>query len=453
MQFTNLPTDLSESLISKVCRKNFTISELILTMINNDNFRVQLFNLEIEIVDDYVLHFNKDITLLDNIAFYDYTLIEKFEKLITDGWISIELLISYKTSLFEFLFKYAERRYFICGDKHGEKIFEYVLNPNIFCTDLCSDSLQCFDDHFFLKNTTVKISMLADMALDYLENMIQTKVSLKNYRFDIEIIYNLDFMDPECVDNMLNLFTIMDNLIKANEIKVDNFVIDLIIIPAVAGHITCDPLIELISNDYYVKKIKKISLSNCVFIRRSFTFNSIKHFKYLEKLDLKRVNVDYFSMGSLKSMKNLKQINFSESTVDCIWINKCLPDCIEKLEVFQTHNDPYTKFIFKIPASLKILKIHIEDGGNEFQFDRFDFTNAVNLEHIRLSLFRIVLVSDLYKVRINALKGTPINLKYLIYENFYGPFSNQAAISGITMDGIYSNLIRCREMILGLVRH
>ena len=66
MQFTNLPTDLSERLISKVCRKIFTISELILTMINDDEFRVGLFNLDVNDTRKLdFLSFEKDENLLD----------------------------------------------------------------------------------------------------------------------------------------------------------------------------------------------------------------------------------------------------------------------------------------------------------------------------------------------------------------------------------------------------
>ena len=452
MQFTKLPTDLSERLISKVCRKNFTISELILTMINNDNFRVQLFNLVTFAVDtsnkDF-LTFNENGTSLDILKLCDDKMIKKFEKLIIDGWISIKFFISSKLSLFEFLCKYSERCYFMGEDIHSStEIIEYFFDPKKSTVGVINP-LKPLDGCVMSKNIKIKMNMKVEKAVECLEAMLEKEKSLKQYKFDFGLLYTLEINEKECVDEMISKFEMFDDFLKTHRIKVHDFKIDLTVVldEGVSNQIAF--FLKISSNDYYVKKIKSIT-----FMRGSLTgchilLISIKYFKYLETICIYKVTyVDYVSLGSLKSMKYLKQLIFLYSNVSHSWMNESLPDCIERLHIFQSEDYHYTQPVLKIPSSLKILEIKIAENLKEYEFGKFDFTNAFSLRRIHL----IDNVSPLDEIIIKGLKEVPENLKYLTdsNDNFRFNFIFKKSrvikkISGIDMKGIYSNINRAND--------
>ena len=444
MQLTNLPTDLIESLISKVCRKNFTFSELILTMINNDNFRVQLFNLQVDLIGSDSLSFNKNETLLDSLLFDDDKMIEKLEKLIIDGWITIKLFISSDTKKFGVLFKYSET-------------VEYVCNPKIVGIDQCSTKLQYSFNYPISITINVKMSMEFEPALEYLETLVKRGKPLKKYEFDFKSIHKINIANPKCVDNMLMKYEKFQNFLKTHKIKVNNFEVELTII--FTGAIKVDILKKLFSSVYFFKKIKKVILYNDTVGQYYFESDFIREFEYLEILDIQSLN--YFHcgiLGSLKSMKYLKRVTFSYADVDHSWLNKCLPDCIESIRILQAYHHSISHILFKVPTSLKILEIEIRQSyRKKAKFAEFDFTNAVNLSRIYLinhsSQDRTL---GLYEnvASVEGLKKVPKSLRYLIHvdHNLNRRVYNMN-LMGIDMTGIYSNINIRNDKNLRLVRH
>lgn len=441
MQFTKLPTHLSERLISKICLKNFTISELILTMILNDDFRVQLFNLKIEEVGRYSLNFNREETSLDSLQFDNDKMIKKFEELLFDGWITIKLFITGDTTEFGVLFKYSKRCDFICKDSSDsvEKKTEYVLDPSISSMDVSSNALQCFNDCFKLMNVNVKINMEVEPALEYLDNVIKSRITLEKYRFYFELNYTLEMNNEECVDKMLSEFEMFDNFLKTHKIKVDVFRIELTVILNPGRHTS---LTMLTSGDYFVKKIKKVNLCNARSGKRRYKYDYIKNFEYMETLNFQGFDfIGYGTLGSLKRMKYLKEIDFSSANVDHSFLSKGLPKKIETIKISQTKDVRYPFSIFDIPSSLKILEITIHKSINNikyYNFEKFNFTYAVNLSQLHFidfSNFR-------FEIEIKGLKKVPKNLKYILYFENYSTWNYERSIRifGNSMDGIYSNI-------------
>ena len=451
MQFAKLPTDLCERLIPQVCRKNFTISELVLTMIKNDNFRIQLFNLEIDATNTTEpdsLSFNNDETSLDILNFSNYQMINEFERLITDGWISIKSLISTNISRFKFLLKYSKRCYCYNGSiYYSAEIFEYVVDLNLLRMNVCLNDLQCLDYCVKSKKVIVKMNMMVEDALKYLVNMIIMRRPFKQYQSDLNVVHGLDLADKNSVDDMVIKYKEFQDFLKIYEITVTSFKIVLYLHLNGSVYDSFDCLKKIISIDDYAKKIKKIILYESSGKRCYFKFDCIKKFKYLEILDIEcLINVDYKVLGSLKSMEYLKEIYFKYANADYLWMNQCLPDCIERIKIFQTDDHQYFNSIFNVPLSLKILEIEMIKDRKEFQFDRFDFTNAVNLSHIHLT---IPIYEDYFSnaapnvIKIQGLKEVPNNLKYLIYNDYNFDeriYQRNLTFSGIEMDGIYSNI-------------
>ena len=438
MQFTKLPTHLSERLISKICLKNFTISELILTMIFNDDFRVQLFNLKIEEVGRYCLNFNREETSLDSLQFDNDKMIKKFEKLIIDGCISIELFITGDTTNFDVLFKYSKRCDFICKNDNDsvEKKAEYVFDPRILSMDVSSNALQCFDDRFKLMSVNVKINMKVKYALEYLNKLIKSRMTLQKYRFFFDLEHTLEMNNEESVDKMVSEFEMFDNFLKTHKIKVDNLKIDLTVIFNPGRHTS---LTMLTSSDYFVKKIKKVNLCNARSGKRCYKYDYIKNFEYMETLNFEGFDfIGYSTLGSLRRMKYLKEIDFSSANVDFSFLSKGLPKKIEKIKIFQTKDFRYPFSTFVIPSSLKILKITTHKNRKNDNFEKFDFTYAVNLSQIHLIESSIVR----FEIVIKGLKKVPKNLKYILYFDNFSPWNPEQSIRifGNSMDGIYSNI-------------
>ena len=380
------------------------------------------------------------------LKFSNDEMINKFEKLIIDGWVSIKSFETCKTPLFEFLNKYSERCYCICGGIYGStKIIEYAYDPKISSKgDVCSNPLLCFNGCVILKKIKVSMHMKIYQVVICLETMIELEKSLKQYEFDFTIKFTLAIDDEECVDNMILAFERFEDFLETHEIKVNDLEIDLKVDLAFNVVNRFDVLTKIISSDYYVKKIKAISLYNPFFLKCNFRFMSISNLKYLETIIIENVKcVDYLSLGSLKSMKCLKEIVFADSNIDYSWMNEFLPDCIEEIRIGRTEDFQCRKSMFKIPSSLKIFQFEIDKNRNEYDFSRFDFTNAFNLSHCILNN-NYSFKQD--EIIIKGLKEVPKNLKCII---FYDDFNTtiresreRIKISGIEKKGIYSNINR-----------
>ena len=451
MQLTKLPDHLSERISTKVCHKNFTISELVLNMINNDNFRVELFNLELKVIDKDYLSFDEDVISLDILKFSDDNMIKKFKELVIDGWIRIRLFIFKEPSAFDFLIKYSERHYCVCDEKFhlGKEVKEYVFNTESSPVNTCLHALQFFDVFEVSKKVKVQVKgMNVEKAVEFLHKvMMNVYDSYQKFFFNFEMIQTLELVDDHCVDKMEIDYRTFENYLETHKFNVENFEIEIRMVLIGGEYNTLNVLPRKIL-DKDIKNIKKLSLFSHSDEKCNFKFDCIKDFEYLETLDIKCViDMNHSSVGSLKNMKYLKEINFAYANVDYSWMSEYLPKNIERIKIFQNDEYQKSKSVFKVPSSLKMLEIEIDDNGKGYQFDRFDFTNAVSLSHIHLSNFLFddyVFNPHKFFIRIEGLKEVPKSLRYLIfyddYRNLIREFREPIRIAGIDMNGIYSNI-------------
>ncbi|GMM47555.1 hypothetical protein DAPK24_041530 [Pichia kluyveri] len=302
-------------------------------MINNDNFRVQLFNLETYAKDKFnrdFLTFSENGTSSVILKLHENKMVENFEKLIFDGWISIKLFISSKLSLFEFLCKYSERCYFISEYIHGStRIVEYFFDPKKSNMGVIN-ALKPLDGCVMSKNIKIKMDMEVEEALKCLETMLGRDESLEHYQFDFYLGYFLEMDDSECVDKMVLKFEMLEDFLKTHKIRVNDFKIDWEVVLGGGESSQIDSLERITFNDYYVKRIKSILFMSSSFIRcHAIMMFTIKCLKYLETVCIHHIKyVDCVCLGSLKDMKYLKHLIFMECSVDHLWMNEFLPDCI-----------------------------------------------------------------------------------------------------------------------------
>ena len=438
-------------LLTKVCKENFTTSEIIFNMINSDEFRIVVEDLEIIISDKNRIQFDTDdYTSFDNLTF-DKPMYAKFEKLLSDGWVTIKSVKICCDSEFTFLFKYSEENIqFNRFDTNNlNEITEYIfeldeLLPNQICAfsrklnkskkitvnltinfEVDDDGItlpRIFDEfkEIYLKFVNFKLNLFLGFAVDTDHDSIK---SFDSFKKNYDIIMKYKENRPKANLNVSNI-VLQFNLGMTSARKLNSFL-------DYAGSILNIKLIQhlIILDDF--PNPSEVDIT------------AIKKFKYLEELMLNSlIYVSYKTLGDLREMKNLKKISFTSAKLDYEWMSNYLPSSVETVTLIETSFPVISKY--KVPPNLKVFELHVSDK-NKFNFDRIIFDNASGLEKIfLLPLCRHPTTSKKDELIIEGMEKLPESVKYLLVEGknmkkqFY-PLE-QLKITGVDVSGVYSNV-------------
>ena len=438
-------------LLTKVCRENFSISEIIFNMINSDEFRIVVEDLEIIISDKNRIQFDTDdYTSFDNITF-EKPMYSKFEKLLSDGWVTIKSVKICCDSEFTFLLNYSKEniQYNRFDPNNANKITEYIFELDEFLPNQISAFCRKLNKS---KKITVNLTINFEVGEEVtglsvmLDEFKEVYQKFNNFKLNIWLGFTVetDYNSIKCFDSFKKNYDIImklrENRPKAN-LNVSHIVLTFYLGMTSAHKV--NSYLEYASSILNIKIIKHIIIFDNFPNAYEVNLTAIKNFKYLKSFMLNSfIYVNYKTLGDLRELKELKRISFTSAELDYDWMSKYLPSSIETLTLIKTRYPAISKL--KLPPNLKVLELHVNDT-NKFNFNKIDFNNASGLEKIfLLPTCRESLKTKTDELVIERMEKLPESVKYVLFEgknmeNRFYPIE-KLKITGVDVSGIYSNV-------------
>ena len=438
-------------LLSKVCRESFSISEIIFNMIHSDNFRVKLENLEIIISDENRIRFDADsLTSLDNLTF-DKPMYAKFEKLLSDGWITIKSVKICCDSEFTFLLKYSNENieYNRFNSSNPDKITEYKLFLNRYLPYQVCELTRKINKS---KKITLTFTAIVNPGDDtsgtaiIIEQLKEAYLKFDNFKLNICLGFSIDVdhSSLKSIDENEQTYDIIMNCKERRpRANIDVVQITLTVNLGMASSSKVKSYLDYTSSTLNTKLVKSMIIRDEMPNFFEVDLTAIKRFENLESiLFYSRVCFNYKTLGDLRDLKKLKKLVFSSAKVDYDWMSNYLPSSIETLNLIQSNFS--SSSILKVPSNLKNFELHA-NGTNRFNFHKINFENAKGLEKIVLSLmYKQRDGSKAGEIVIEGMKKLPESVKYLLVEgdNLEQQFLplEKLKITGVDVSGVYSNV-------------
>ena len=438
-------------LLTKVCKENFTTSEIIFNMINSDEFRIVVEDLEIIISDKNRIQFDTDdYTSFDNLTF-DKPMYAKFERLLGEGWVTIKSVKIKCKSEFTFLLKYSKENIQCNGLdlSNLDKITEYKIILNEFLPNQVLAFAKKID-----KSKKITLELTLDMhpgedasgvpnVIDQFKEIYQKSTNFK-FNFFLGFSIDVEYCSFKSIDSFKKNYDIImkykENHPKAN-IEIRNILLRFNI--GMSSSSKVSSYLDYTSSVLNTKLIKNMIILDEMRNAFEVDLTSIKKFKDLETaLFNSRIHVNYKTLGDLRDLKKLKSLVFTSTKLDYGWMSEYLPSSLETLTWIQPKFPSVSKL--KIPPNFKKIELHA-NGTNRFDFDKIDFENANGLERIiLLPFYKKLSGSKAGEIIIEGMETLPESVKYVLVEgkNLEQQFLplEKLKITGVDVSGIYSNV-------------
>ena len=440
--------------LARVCKENFTISEIIFNMIHSDTFRVKLENLEIRIISDNSLLFRNDTyTPYDILNFYG-SMYENFEKLLSECWITIKHIRINGDSNFSFLFDYCLKN-IQCDNletRNTDKINEFEFDSDLAKPSEIKKFLKKVN-----KSSRINIRMMTfsdaqsstNHMLNYFDEFKVFFTKFNGFNFEIKWAFTIMTDNDNDVAKLKSQYdALMRYKDKNPSISFDDFEIMLNIQIGCRFPCRLDYQIDRLCSLLDIKLITHVILASMAFVF-DIDYSCLKKFKYLEIFVLGApLELNYRTLGDWRNMKYLKSLNFLSPGVDYKWLSDYIPSTVEIINITQhdeSTSNNNSKFI--IPPNLKLMKLEVQDK-TIFDFSRFKFENARDLTNIFLyveSEFGLGgnQIGKINSIKIQGVRKFPDCVKILTVEdgtglNLMKP-QKGLEVSGVDLSGIYTN--------------
>ena len=438
-------------LLSKVCKENFTISEIIFNIINSDKFRVKVEDLEIIISAKNRIQFDTDLsTSFDNLTF-DKPMYDIFEKLLSDGWVTIKSVKIKCESEFSFLLKYSKENIQCNGLDLGNP--EYITEYKIILNEFPPNQALAFARKIN-KSKKITVELTLDMQPEedasgvphVIDQFKEIYLKSNKFKFNFFLGFSIDveYCSFESIDGFKRNYDIImkykENNPRAN-IEIRQILLRFNIGMAGSNEVSSylDYTNSIINNKLIKHMIVRDEMRNAFEV----DLTSITKFKYLETvLFNSRVHVNHETLGDLRDLKKLRSVVFTSTKLDYGWMSEYLPSSLETLTWIQPNFPSVSKLI--IPPNIKKIELHA-NGTNRFNFDKIDFEDANGLERIvLLPFYKKISGSKAGEIIIEGIKRLPESVKYLLVEgkNLEQQFCplEKLKITGVDLSGVYSNV-------------
>ena len=449
-------------LLSKVCRENFTISEIILTMLNSDTFRVKLEDLEITVLSDKKLLFREDhYTRYDVLKFFD-PMYENFEKLLSECWITIKQVKVYGGTKFTFLYDYCLKN-IQCNNlqlKNTDKVNIFDFDANAFKPSEIKDFLKKANKSSKVNIRTVEYLYFESKPSEILNYFNEFKPFFKKFdSFNFELKWTFTIFTDNEFDVLL-LKKFYDARIKYKndnpDVSFDDSDLILGLHLGYLGPSRINYQVDQLCSIFDIKHIKHLAIGSLAG-RVDVDFNAVRKIKYIEDFIVgTNLKINYKNLGDWRDMKHLKILQLMSPGIDYTWLNDYLPPTVEKINITQ-FDEPSNNTKFTIPPNLKILRLGVSNT-NFFDFKRFNFEKAKDLTNIHLYVNNAEFSygGSMDYIDIGGVRKFPECVRVLTVEdesekNFIRP-PKELQIFGVSISGIYTN-IGTMDKFLDAVEH
>lgn len=441
------------ALLSKVCRENFTISEIILTMINSDTFRVKLEDLDVIVSDVDRLQFDSyDGVSFDNFK-VDESMHQKLEILIRDGWITLK---TYKVCAVS---KLSSRFLMWCDYNiqsnvlnlcYSDMITEYYFDSEYFLPFMLAEFLRQVNNKHC--KVTIKIILPQNRDSDVLdilkffEEFKDVFTKFRSFHFVIDIVFGINTDFTSCIDRLntnIDLFKKYANTHPGMSCEIGEVYLKFFL--GKKHPYNMNAIIDHICSTFDIKLITSLMFTG-VCNKGEIDLTSIKKLAYVKSIFFSSyINIDFENLGDLRDMTSLKEMHFSHPKVHFEWLSKYLPPSMETIKFTQFDDWLYGDYsVFYVPPNIKCIKYQNE-GEALFEFERFDFRNADNLTKICLSPHSEVnSFTKIHEITITGMKKLPESVRYFVVDsnnptNLLCPL-DKVRIKGIDLSGVYTNI-------------